>query len=56
MVELRRLALSGKPYCYRFPFATMRACEIPHDVHMNLNVRMIGKYGGITNQVPRIRV
>ena len=47
------LALSGKiVYCATIaPFATLRACEqFRTDVcYMNLNVRMIGKYGGITN-------
>jgi transketolase len=50
------LALSGKTvYCATIaPFATMRACEqFRTDVcYMNLNVRMVGKYGGITNSGP----
>lgn len=50
------LALSGKiVYCATIaPFATMRAGEqFRTDVcYMNLNVRMIGKYGGITNSGP----
>jgi transketolase len=45
------LALSGKvPYCATFaPFATLRAGEqFRNDVcYMNLNVRLIGSYGGI---------
>ena len=50
------MALCGKTvYCTTIaPFATMRACEqFRTDVcYMNLNVRMIGKYGGITNSGP----
>ena len=50
------LALSGKVvYCATIaPFATMRACEqFRTDVcYMNLNVRMVGKYGGISNSGP----
>ena len=50
------MALCGKTvYCATIaPFATMRSCEqFRTDVcYMNLNVRLIGKYGGITNSGP----
>jgi transketolase len=50
------LALNGKiPYCCSFaPFLTMRALEqFRTDVcYMNLNVRMIGAYGGIAAAGP----
>ena len=50
------MALSGKiVYCATIaPFATMRACEQfrTDACYMNLNVRLIGKYGGITNSGP----
>jgi transketolase len=50
------LALTGKVvYCATIaPFATMRAGEQfrTDACYMNLNVRMIGKYGGISNSGP----
>ena len=50
------LALSGKTvYCATIaPFAALRACEQfrTDACYMNLNVRMVGKYGGITNSGP----
>ena len=50
------MALCGKiVYCASIaPFVTMRACEqFRTDVcYMNLNVRLVGKYGGVTNSGP----